>query len=65
MDFHKSLFWNCFIIIMKMTFIVYDLNPTFKQIPRINTTLKGTESVRYFGPVTLNNVPIEAKKTVD
>ena len=62
MDFHKSLFWNYFIIIMKMAFIVYDLNPTFKQIPRINTTLKGTESVPYFGPVILNNVLIEAKK---
>ena len=29
------------------------------QIPRINTTLKGTESVRYFGSVIWNNIPIK------
>ena len=29
------------------------------QIPRTNTTLKGTESVRYFGPVIWNNIPTE------
>ena len=31
------------------------------QIPRINTTLKGTESVRYFGPVIWNNIPTEIR----
>ena len=29
------------------------------QIPRINTTLKGAESVQYFGSVIWNNIPIE------
>ena len=31
------------------------------QIPRINTTLKRTESVRYFGPIIWNNIPIETR----
>ena len=31
------------------------------QIPRINTTLKGAESVRYLGPVTWNNIVIEIR----
>ena len=31
------------------------------QIPRINTTLKGIEPVRYFGPVIWDNIPIEIK----
>ena len=31
------------------------------QIPRINTTLKGTESVRYFEPIIWNNIPIETR----
>ena len=31
------------------------------QIPRIYTSLKGTESVRYFGPVIWNNIPIEIR----
>ena len=31
------------------------------QIPRINTTLKVTESARYFGPVIWNNIPIEIR----
>ena len=31
------------------------------QIPRINTTLKGTDSVRYFGPIIWNNIPIETR----
>ena len=31
------------------------------QIPRISTTLKGTESVRHFGPVIWNNIPIEIR----
>ena len=30
-------------------------------IPRINTTLKGTEPIRYFGPVSYNNIPIEIR----
>ena len=50
---------------MKITFIVYDFNPTTDnstiQISRINTTLKETEPVRYFGPVIWNNIPIEMK----
>ena len=31
------------------------------QIPRINTTLKGTESVRYLEPVIWNNIPTEIR----
>ena len=31
------------------------------QILTINTTLKGIESVRYFGPVIWDNIPIEIK----
>ena len=31
------------------------------QIPRINTTLKITEPVQYFGPVIWNNIPIEIR----
>ena len=31
------------------------------QIPRINTTLKGAESVRYLGPVIWNNISIEIR----
>ena len=31
------------------------------QNPRINTTLKGTESIRYFGPIIWNNIPIETR----
>ena len=30
-------------------------------IPSINTTLKGTEPIRYFGPVIYNNIPIEIR----
>ena len=60
MDFHKSLFWIFFIIIMKITFIVCDLNQQSDfQIPRINTTLKGRDPVRHFGPAICNNIPIE------
>ena len=29
------------------------------QVPGINTTLKGAESVQYLGPVIWNNLPIE------
>ena len=49
MDFHKSLFWICFIII---TFTVYNLNPTFKS-----------QELTYdnFGPVIWKNIPIEIK----
>ena len=41
---------------------VYSLrfSPDF-QIPRINTTLKGTESVRYLGPAIWNNISIEIR----
>ena len=28
---------------------------------QINTTLKRTESVRYFGPIIWNNIPIETR----
>ena len=31
------------------------------QIPRTNPTLKGTGSIRYFGPVIWNNTPIEIR----
>ena len=31
------------------------------QIPRINTDLKRTESVRYFGPVIWNNIPLKIR----
>ena len=31
------------------------------QIPRINTSLKGIESVRYFRAVIWNNIPIEIR----
>ena len=31
------------------------------QIPRINTTLKGVESLRYLGPVIWNNISIETR----
>ena len=45
---------------MKITFIVCDLNPQPDfQILRINTTLKGTDPLRYFGPAICNNIPIE------
>ena len=41
----------------------YSLRSQFDiQIPRINTTLKGTESVRYFRPIIWNNILIEARK---
>ena len=36
------------------------------QIPRINTTLKGVESVRYLGPVIWNSISVEISiKTFD
>ena len=35
--------------------------PDFR-IPRVNTTLKGTESVRYLGPIIWNNIPIEIRR---
>ena len=47
MDFQESLFWICFIIITKITFIVFDLNPI------------QYEPVQYFGPVICNDIPIE------
>ena len=31
------------------------------QNPRIKTTLKGTEFIRYFGPIIWNNIPIETR----
>ena len=44
------------------TYNFYSLlsQPDF-QIPRINTTLKGKESVRYFGPIISNNIPTEIR----
>ena len=55
MDFHKSLFWICFITIMKITFIVYDCNPIRYK------------SMRYFGTVIWKNIAIEIRsiKTFD
>ena len=35
------------------------------QIPRTGTTLRGTDSVRYFGPVIWNNIPIEDIQNFD
>ena len=49
MDFQESLFWICFIIITKITFIVFNLNPIH------------FESVQYFGPVICNNIPVEIR----
>ena len=49
MDFQKSAFWIWFIIIMKITFIFFDLNPIQYK------------SARYFGPVICNNIPIEIR----
>ena len=51
MDFQKCLFWICFIIISKITFIVFDLN------------LIQYEFARHFGPVICNNIPIEIRST--
>ena len=31
------------------------------QIPSISTILKGIETVRYFGPVIWNNIPVEIR----
>ena len=55
LDFQKSRFWICFIIIMKITFIVLDRN-----------TIQN-EFAQYFGPVICNNIPIEKSsiKNVD
>ena len=47
MDFQKSIFWICFIITIKINFLVFDLNP-------IRYT-----SARYFAPLICNNIPIE------
>ena len=47
MDFQESLFWICFIIITKITFIVFNLN----QIHY--------EPAQYFGPVICIDIPIE------
>ena len=57
MDFHKSLFWICFIIIMKITYSLGSKSDF--QIPRINSTLKWTEPIRYFGLAIWNNIPIK------
>ena len=46
MDFRKSLFWICFIIITKITFTVFYLNPI------------QYDSAQY-GPVICSNNPIE------
>ena len=45
---------------MKINFYCLQSQPNF-QIPRINTTLEGLESVRYFGPAVWNNIPIEIR----
>ena len=47
-------------ITMKMTFMVYNLNLTFK-IPRTNSTLKEAKSARYLGRVTWNNILTEMR----
>ena len=47
MDFQEPLFWICFIIITKTTFIVFDLNQMQYK------------PVQYFGPVICNDIPIE------
>ena len=49
-------------IVYDITIIVYSLRsqPVF-QIARINTTLKGIESVRYYGPVIWKNIVIEMR----
>ena len=52
MEFCKSLFWICFLIIMKITFIFDDLSPTFKF-------QELTKSVRYFGLAVWNNISLE------
>ena len=57
MNFHKSLSWIYFIIII-ITFTDHNLNPTFKSQ---ELTLKRTESVQYFGPVIWKNIPIEIR----
>ena len=49
MDFQKFLFWICFIVIMNITFIVFDLNPMQYK------------STQYFGSVICNNVLIEIR----
>ena len=49
MGFQNSLFWICFIIVTKITFAAFDLNPI------------QYESVRYFGPVICNNILIEIR----
>ena len=49
MDFQMSLFWICFIIITKITFTVFDLNPIQHDF------------ARYFRRVICNNIPIEIR----
>ena len=49
LDFQMSLFWICFIIIMKITFTVFDLNPIQHDF------------ARYFRRVICNNIPIETR----
>ena len=41
-------------------FYSFRSQPNF-QIPRINTTLQGEESVPYFGTVISNNIPIKIR----
>ena len=49
MSFEKSFFWIYFKITIKISFIVFDLNPM------------QYESTQYFGPVICNNIPIEIR----
>ena len=46
---NQLYFLDFFIIIMKTTFIVFDLNPM------------QYESAQYFGPVICNNIPIDVR----
>ena len=44
----------------------YILRPKFDfEIPRIKSTLKWTESIRYFGPVIWNNILIEIRGNIN
>ena len=62
--FSKVSCLNLFLNYNENNFYSLRSQPDF-QIPRTNTTLKGTESVRYFGPVIWNNIPIEHIQNFD
>ena len=61
---HNGFLQDCFLDLFydynENNFYSLRSKPRF-QIPRINTTLKAIESVRYFGPVIWNNIPIEIR----